>query len=192
MLRNLSILISFTFIAYSFCYSGNKNLEALKDMDSKILAMEDSIRITEIGWVEIITSSETNRFEDRYKELRRDLTPALTKTIQSTREKSLKIKTMGQALSSLPIISADMLTVIDYETRLNHIEFLLNSRRAKIASRLSLMFAVFFGALSIIITVLFYFWGKRQNLQFRKSLDRVDNAYNLLISRLARRRRRFF
>lgn len=129
----------------------DKTLQFLKSIDTKIVQLEDSIRVSDVGWgKELITSAKTNDFEAKYQSLRILLAPGLTLTIQNVRERTENLATMGQILTSLPGISSDMMTVIDYENRLNHIEFLLNSRRSTIATRLSILIAILFGALSII------------------------------------------
>jgi hypothetical protein len=131
-----------------------KTLDLLKGIDKEINELTLSIREGQVGWgSEILTSRQTSDFERRYLRLKNRLDPVMTSWMQGVRERAAGLRTMGEALSSIPALVSDMLTIVDYETRLNHVEFLITTRRATISNRLSMMIALVLGVLGVLLGI---------------------------------------
>ena len=164
----------------------NKALRVLKDFDKEINELTISIRQSDISWNwEIITNNQTNTYQRSYLELKAGLDSMITFATQESRERVAKLKTMGQALSSIPTLVSDMMTIVDYETRLNHIEFLITSRSATLSARRSILIAFLFGFFSLCLGVFSVIRSASINKRFKE----IDQQYEKILSRLKRSRR---
>ena len=162
----------------------DKILSLLRDINEEINQLTISISENEVGWwdLEIFTCSQTSDFEQRYLKLKNRLDPALTIAVQDVRKRTTKLKTMGQALSSIPGLVSDMLTIVDYETRLNHIEFLIISRRATISTRLSIVIASVLGIIGVLLGVVSVWRDAKVDRRFRE----IDQQNEQILSMLER------
>lgn len=148
-------------------------------VDSTINTLIDDIRKDELGWGwEVLWSSKTRAFEKRFEQIKNKLSPSITMGVQLVRKKVPKLKTMGQALAITPELIGTTLMIITDQAMLNHIEFLLLSRRSTIATRLSIMVAVFFGSIGIL-SLIVAVWS---NLSTRKRFMEIKEHYSELCS----------
>ncbi len=127
-------------------------LDKLQKTDCALQDLERQIREDNVSWwdVEIVTSSRTNRFQREYVALKSQLQPVISGGIEGGRKHAASVKTMGQALASLPEMIPLLMTLVVYKGQLDHIEFMIESRRAVILGRLSVYIAVCFGLCAII------------------------------------------
>ena len=130
-------------------------LEILKKHDSELEDLEKRIRDDNVGWwdIEIVTSSRTNRFQRRYVALKGQLEPVVSGGIEAARRQGASVDTMGQALASLPEMIPLLMTLVAYKGQLDHIEFMIESRRSVILGRFSVYIAISLGSLSIVSLV---------------------------------------
>jgi len=149
-----------------FCLTDEEWTEALnslKKVDSEVGDLEKRIREDDVGWwdAEIITAGRTNHFQSEYLALKSRLQPLISEGIRGAREQAAQVKTMGQALASLPEMVPLLMSFVDYQGRLDHIEFMIESRRSMILGRLSIWIAIPLGLLSIVSFLFSIIWQRR-------------------------------
>jgi len=140
----------------AFCLSDQEwqeVLDSLKEVDSKVADLEKRIREDTVGWwdAEIITAGRTNQFQSEYLALKGRLQPLISGGIQAGRERGASVKTMGQALASLPEMVPLLMSFVDYQGRLDHIEFMIESRRSMILGRLSVWIAILIWSCAFLV-----------------------------------------
>lgn len=178
---------------FIFCTSAqsqtnhHETLTLLKGIDAEINELMTSIRENEVGWgTELLKSRTTRDFEDRYLKLRSKLDPVILMTIQDVRERTTRLRMAGEYLTSIPRLVSDMLTVVDYESRLYHIEFLIISRKATISARLAVIIASVLGTLGLV----FGLFSAYSNVKFRTRLEEANRQTRGLVSVLEARQKR--
>ncbi len=124
-------------------------------VDNMLRRLTEELREDEVGWgIEVFTQRKTCAFDSRFRDIKNLLDPNIAANLQRINKKIPEIRTMGQALASTPDLIATTLQTVTTQASLNHIEFLILSRRSTIATRLSIWVAVVFGIIGMLSLVI--------------------------------------
>jgi len=163
----------------------NNSLDVLAAFDERVVQLENSIREDKVGWdlVEILISRRTRKFQEDYLKFKTGFDPVLGGATQNVRERVTTLRTFGQVLAAIPELNSDVLTILDYQTRLNHIEFLILARQSDISSKLSIITAVVMGSLSVVISCV---WAKKDSRKLTPLRHRLSSLSHKVYTMVAK------